>query len=138
MLFFFQELPAALRRISDFLGKNLSEEAIQNIAEHCSFKSMKANTMSNFSLVPKMYMDSDKSPFFRKGEALCVHCAFHWISFTSEIFCVFVTALVCVHFCVRCCWRLEKPFQPRATGPVHICPFQRAGGAALGSKVSTV
>ncbi|XP_045899954.1 sulfotransferase family 2, cytosolic sulfotransferase 3 isoform X3 [Micropterus dolomieu] len=62
-----QDLPAALRRISEFLGRHLSEESIQKIAEHCSFKNMKANNMSNFSLVPKKYMDPDKSSFFRKG-----------------------------------------------------------------------
>ncbi|XP_070822533.1 sulfotransferase family 2, cytosolic sulfotransferase 3 isoform X1 [Chaetodon trifascialis] len=62
-----QDLPAALRSLSDFLGSNLSEEVIQKIAEHCSFKTMKVNSMSNFSLVPKVLMDSDKSPFLRKG-----------------------------------------------------------------------
>ena len=72
----FQDLPAALRRISNFLGRNLSEETIQRIAEHCSFKTMKSNNMSNFSLVPKVYMDADKSPFLRKGEGPCVHHAF--------------------------------------------------------------
>uniref|UniRef100_A0A8C6SBE3 Sulfotransferase n=1 Tax=Neogobius melanostomus TaxID=47308 RepID=A0A8C6SBE3_9GOBI len=63
-----EDLPAALRRISSFLGKNLSDETIHTIAEHCSFNAMKDNPMSNFSLVPKIYMDSDKSPFFRKGK----------------------------------------------------------------------
>ncbi|KAL6108870.1 uncharacterized protein ACO6RY_12125 [Pungitius sinensis] len=62
-----QDLPAALRRISGFLGRNLSEEVIQNIAEQCSFTTMKKNTMSNFSMVPKVYMNSDTSPFLRKG-----------------------------------------------------------------------
>ncbi|XP_041648833.1 sulfotransferase 2B1-like [Cheilinus undulatus] len=62
-----QDLPAALRRMSDFLGRDLSEETIKKISEHCSFQSMKQNNMSNFSLVPKVYMDQDKSPFFRKG-----------------------------------------------------------------------
>ncbi|XP_058502721.1 sulfotransferase family 2, cytosolic sulfotransferase 3 isoform X2 [Solea solea] len=62
-----QDLPAALRRISDFLGCNLNDETIQKIAEHCSLKSMKGNNMSNFSLVPKQYMDATKSPFLRKG-----------------------------------------------------------------------
>ncbi|XP_037310829.2 sulfotransferase family 2, cytosolic sulfotransferase 3 isoform X2 [Pungitius pungitius] len=62
-----QDLPAALRRISGFLGRNLSEEVIQKIAEQCSFTSMKKNTMSNFSMVPKVYMNSDTSPFLRKG-----------------------------------------------------------------------
>ncbi|XP_044062568.1 sulfotransferase family 2, cytosolic sulfotransferase 3 isoform X2 [Siniperca chuatsi] len=64
-----QDLPAALGRISDFLGRHLSEETIQKIAQHCSFKNMKANNMSNFSLVPKVHMDPDKSPFLRKGIA---------------------------------------------------------------------
>eukprot|EP00066_Takifugu_rubripes_P003439 XP_003966001.1 PREDICTED: sulfotransferase family cytosolic 2B member 1-like isoform X1 [Takifugu rubripes] len=64
-----EDLPAALRRLSVFLGRNLSEEVIQKIAEHCSFRNMKANPMSNFSLVPNEYMDSKKSPFLRKGLA---------------------------------------------------------------------
>lgn len=64
-----EDLPAALRRIASFLGKNLSDEIIHKIAENCSFKAMKENPMSNFSLVPKIYMDSDKSPFLRKGVA---------------------------------------------------------------------
>ncbi|XP_062255313.1 sulfotransferase 2B1-like [Platichthys flesus] len=64
-----QDLPASLRRLSGFLGTNLSEDTIQKIAEHCTFKTMKNNNMSNFSLLPKKFMDSDKSPFFRKGIA---------------------------------------------------------------------
>ncbi|XP_072317319.1 sulfotransferase family 2, cytosolic sulfotransferase 3 isoform X2 [Eucyclogobius newberryi] len=64
-----EDLPAAVRRMSTFLGKNLSEEVIHKIAEHCSFDAMKNNPMSNFSLVPKVYMDSDKSQFLRKGVA---------------------------------------------------------------------
>uniref|UniRef100_A0A1A8MPP8 Sulfotransferase n=1 Tax=Nothobranchius pienaari TaxID=704102 RepID=A0A1A8MPP8_9TELE len=62
-----QDLPASIRRISDFLCCNLSEEVIQNIAKCCSFKRMKTNPLSNFSLVSKEYMDNDKSPFLRKG-----------------------------------------------------------------------
>ncbi|XP_027141938.1 sulfotransferase family 2, cytosolic sulfotransferase 3 isoform X1 [Larimichthys crocea] len=62
-----QDLPAALRRMSDFLGRNLSEEVIEKIAENCSFETMKTNTMSNFSLIPKVLMDDNKSPFLRKG-----------------------------------------------------------------------
>ncbi|KAM4633889.1 sulfotransferase 2B1-like isoform 2-T3 [Polymixia lowei] len=62
-----QDLRGALRRFSDFLGSNLSEEVIQRIAEHCCFNSMKTNCMSNYSLVPQEIMDSNKSPFLRKG-----------------------------------------------------------------------
>lgn len=64
-----QDLPAALKRLSDFLGRNLDDATIQKIAEHCSFQTMKNNKLSNFSLVPKAFMDNDKSPFFRKGHA---------------------------------------------------------------------
>ncbi|XP_061772286.1 sulfotransferase 2B1-like isoform X1 [Nerophis ophidion] len=64
-----QDLPSALRRISDFLGKNLSDEVIRKIADNCSFKSMQANAMSNLSLIPKEYMDTEKSQFLRKGVA---------------------------------------------------------------------
>ncbi|XP_038145861.1 sulfotransferase family 2, cytosolic sulfotransferase 3 isoform X1 [Cyprinodon tularosa] len=64
-----QDLSASIKRMSDFLCCDLSKDVIQKIAEHCSFRSMKANIMSNFSLVPKEYMDNDKSPFLRKGIA---------------------------------------------------------------------
>ncbi|KAK7887115.1 hypothetical protein WMY93_026736 [Mugilogobius chulae] len=38
-----EDLPAALRKMSSFLGKNLSDEVIKKIAEHCSFDTMKNN-----------------------------------------------------------------------------------------------
>ncbi|KAJ0000160.1 hypothetical protein NQD34_012002 [Periophthalmus magnuspinnatus] len=62
-----EDLPAVVRSLSSFLGKNLSDEVIHKIAHHCSFDVMKNNPMSNFSLVPKIYIDHEKSPFFRKG-----------------------------------------------------------------------
>ncbi|XP_075868868.1 sulfotransferase family 2, cytosolic sulfotransferase 3 isoform X2 [Nelusetta ayraudi] len=62
-----QDLPATLRRMSDFLERDLSEDVIQKIAQHCSFKAMKDNQMSNFKLVPRELMDSEISPFLRKG-----------------------------------------------------------------------
>ncbi|XP_056142654.1 sulfotransferase 2B1-like [Lampris incognitus] len=62
-----QDLPGAVRCFSDFLGRNLSEEAIQKIADHCCFDKMKTNRMSNYSLVSEEFMDSSKSPFLRKG-----------------------------------------------------------------------
>lgn len=123
----FQDLPAAVRRISDFLGRDLSDEAIKKIAEHCSFKTMKVNTMSNFSLVPKKYMDNDKCPFLRKGEAAWVEKS--PTDYNTSTYCgpSFETNLVCV-FCVRYCWGLEKPFQQRATGPIQFGHSQRDGG----------
>ncbi|XP_076866848.1 sulfotransferase 2B1-like [Brachyhypopomus gauderio] len=62
-----QDLRGAIGRILCFLGRQLSADALDRVTEHCQFKNMKQNTMSNYSLVPKHLMDSSKSHFFRKG-----------------------------------------------------------------------
>ncbi|KAG9335412.1 hypothetical protein JZ751_004734 [Albula glossodonta] len=62
-----QDLRGALGRFAKFLGKEFSQEVLDMVADHCQFKNMKNNTMSNYSLVPKEFMDSSKSPFLRKG-----------------------------------------------------------------------
>ncbi|KAM8846764.1 sulfotransferase family 2, cytosolic sulfotransferase 3 [Synchiropus picturatus] len=64
-----EDLPAAIRKLSKFLGKNLSEDVVQKIAENCSFQSMKDNNMSNLSLVPKSYINQEETSFLRKGIA---------------------------------------------------------------------
>lgn len=48
--------------------------------------------------------------------------------FTSDVLCL--CECMCAFF-RRCCWRLEKPFQPRANGPICISHSQRAGGWEL-------
>ena len=65
-----QNLPGTLGEFSTFLGTNLSEKSLQGIADHCCFKSMSKNCMSNYSLVPKEFMDQSKSQFLRKGMSL--------------------------------------------------------------------
>ncbi|KAM6967543.1 sulfotransferase family 2, cytosolic sulfotransferase 3 [Aplochiton taeniatus] len=62
-----QDLSGAVNRFSNFLGSNLSADIIESIADHCCFKNMKTNSMSNYSLVPQEVMDTRKSPFLRKG-----------------------------------------------------------------------
>uniref|UniRef100_A0A4W4EHZ6 Sulfotransferase n=1 Tax=Electrophorus electricus TaxID=8005 RepID=A0A4W4EHZ6_ELEEL len=62
-----QDLRGVMECILCFLGKQLSEDALDRVYEHCQFKNMKHNKMSNYSLVPENFMDSSKSPFFRKG-----------------------------------------------------------------------
>ncbi|XP_028836819.1 sulfotransferase family cytosolic 2B member 1-like [Denticeps clupeoides] len=64
-----KDLKGVLSRMSRFLGKDLSDEILEQVASHCSFKSMKDNAMSNYSLVPQDIMDNTKSPFMRKGIA---------------------------------------------------------------------
>ncbi|XP_052000556.1 sulfotransferase 2B1-like isoform X2 [Xyrauchen texanus] len=64
-----QDLRGVLGRILTFLGRQLSAEALDCVVDHCTFKNMKTNTMSNYSLVPQNLMDSKKSSFLRKGIA---------------------------------------------------------------------
>uniref|UniRef100_A0A3B4ELB0 Sulfotransferase n=1 Tax=Pygocentrus nattereri TaxID=42514 RepID=A0A3B4ELB0_PYGNA len=64
-----QDLRGALERMLRFLGRQMSEEALDRVTEHCLFKNMKKNNMSNYSLVPQEVMDSSKSHFLRKGIA---------------------------------------------------------------------
>uniref|UniRef100_A0A8C1XGR0 Sulfotransferase n=1 Tax=Cyprinus carpio TaxID=7962 RepID=A0A8C1XGR0_CYPCA len=64
-----QDLREVLGRILKFLGRELSAEALDRVVNHGTFKNMKTNKMSNYSLVPEDIMDSKKSPFLRKGIA---------------------------------------------------------------------
>ncbi|RXN31276.1 sulfotransferase family cytosolic 2B member 1-like protein [Labeo rohita] len=63
------DLKGSVEKIAKFLGKSLSADVTEKIADHCVFKNMKQNQMSNFSLVPEEYMDQKKSEFLRKGIA---------------------------------------------------------------------
>ncbi|XP_063285161.1 sulfotransferase 1C1-like [Pelobates fuscus] len=56
-----------IRKITRFIGKNLSEEVLEKIKEHTSFKAMKENPMANYSAFPSSLMDQSISPFMRKG-----------------------------------------------------------------------
>jgi len=54
--------------IADFVGHSLSNEKIAEIAKHCSFDEMKANTMVNREVLPiSDLFDMSQSKFMRKG-----------------------------------------------------------------------
>ncbi|XP_053308567.1 sulfotransferase 2B1-like [Spea bombifrons] len=62
-----QDLRGSVVRICEFLGKELDDEAIDLVVEHSTFKSMKENKMSNWSMIPKDVLDHSKGSFLRKG-----------------------------------------------------------------------
>ncbi|XP_077880226.1 sulfotransferase 1A1 [Ictidomys tridecemlineatus] len=56
-----------IKKILEFLGRSLSEEMVDHIVQHTSFKEMKKNPMANYSTIPTEIMDHNISPFMRKG-----------------------------------------------------------------------
>ncbi|XP_031748839.1 LOW QUALITY PROTEIN: sulfotransferase 1C1 [Xenopus tropicalis] len=56
-----------IRKVMKFLGKDLSDEVLENIKYHTSFQAMKENPMTNFSTVPNAVLEQTISPFIRKG-----------------------------------------------------------------------
>lgn len=62
------DLPGMVSRIGEFLGHSLKQEAIDTIANHCSFEQMKNNNMVNREVLPlNDLFDMTKSKFMRKG-----------------------------------------------------------------------
>ncbi|XP_078385216.1 sulfotransferase 2B1-like [Cetorhinus maximus] len=64
-----QDLQGALVKLGEFLGKQLSGDAVEAIANQSKFDNMKQNKMSNYSFVPEELMDHKKTNFLRKGIA---------------------------------------------------------------------
>ncbi|XP_064218685.1 sulfotransferase 1A1-like isoform X2 [Aotus nancymaae] len=58
-----------IRKILEFVGRSLPENTLDFIVQHTSFKEMKKNPMTNYSTLPKEFMDHSISPFMRRGMA---------------------------------------------------------------------
>lgn len=66
-----QDLRGCVQRICEFLGRPLGEEALSSVVAHSAFGAMKANTMSNYTLLPASLLDHRQGAFLRKGTTGC-------------------------------------------------------------------
>ena len=70
-----QDLPNGVRTIAKFLGKDVTDEDVAKICEHCSLKNMKANDKVNMSYWRdyKKVNDNSGGGFINKGDVyFCV------------------------------------------------------------------
>ncbi|XP_051888797.1 sulfotransferase 2B1-like [Pristis pectinata] len=64
-----QDTRSTLVKLGEFLGKQLSDDVIETIANQSKFNNMKQNNMSNYSFVPTEMINQKETSFFRKGIA---------------------------------------------------------------------
>lgn len=57
-----------IRKVMEFMEKDLPDHVISKIVQQTSFSAMKENPMANYTTVPKVFLDHSLSSFMRKGE----------------------------------------------------------------------
>ncbi|XP_006897393.1 PREDICTED: sulfotransferase family cytosolic 2B member 1 [Elephantulus edwardii] len=62
-----QDLSGSVQRICKFLGRPLDSEALDSVVAHSTFGAMKANNMSNYTLLPPSLLDHRHGSFLRRG-----------------------------------------------------------------------
>ena len=74
-----QDLPGAIRKIADFLGKKLTSNDVSKIATHCSLENMRNNNMLNISYQRSLRaLDDSLGGFINKGELLFLSAYEPW------------------------------------------------------------
>uniref|UniRef100_A0A8B9E0G5 Sulfotransferase n=2 Tax=Anser cygnoides TaxID=8845 RepID=A0A8B9E0G5_ANSCY len=79
-----QDLQGSVRRICQFLGQDLDDDAVSSVVRNASFSAMRENPMCSSVLLPADIMDQTKGRFLRKG--ICGDWKNHFTVAQSETF----------------------------------------------------
>ncbi|CAB3235052.1 unnamed protein product [Arctia plantaginis] len=74
MLFLFYEdsikdLPSSIRRVADFLGKDITEDQVTSLCDHLNFENFKKNDAVNFEYIKGLGVFTQEEDFIRRGKA---------------------------------------------------------------------
>lgn len=62
-----QDLQTAVRRIAEFLGADLTQDQLNSVVKHSTFKNMRQIPQANYELVPGDLLNHQEGRFMRKG-----------------------------------------------------------------------
>ncbi|XP_072463548.1 sulfotransferase 2B1 isoform X2 [Notamacropus eugenii] len=79
-----EDLRGSVQRISEFLDHPLEEAALDSVVQNSTFRTMKENTMCNFTLLPSILLDQRQGAFLRKG--VCGDWKNHFTETQCEVF----------------------------------------------------
>lgn len=66
-MFMFKDLPSSIRRVANFLNKDVTEEQVTKLCDHLKFENFKKNDAVNFENIKELGVFAQDEQFVRRG-----------------------------------------------------------------------